>query len=199
MSVFNWTAPLFKMWGRRWSPADFQWMATWLQPYVPPSGQIADLGGGTGELGAGLARELQARAIVVDATPQMLRRVDPLPWVSVRLAVAEALPFPDAYFDALVCSDAFHHFRDQDAAAREMARVVRPGGGLLILDMFPRGPDRFWALLERLLGEPGAFKQPHQMEAFLSERGISGRTTQEHRSGYSYLGTVGPPSSPGRP
>jgi ubiquinone/menaquinone biosynthesis C-methylase UbiE len=194
MSVFNWTAPLFKIWGRRWSLADFQLMATWLRPYVASGGLIADLGGGTGELGAGLARELRAQAIIVDTTPQMLRRVDPLPWVSVRLARAEALPFPDTYFDALVCSDAFHHFRDQDAAAREMARVVRPGGGVLILDMDPSGPDRFWAALERLLGEPAAFKQPRQMEAFLSERGVSGGTRQERRSGYSYLGTVGPPS-----
>ena len=92
-------------------------------------GIFADLGGGTGDLGAGVARALGARVIIVDPTPQMLRRVDAEPLVSVRLAPAEALPFADAYFDAVLCCDCFHHFRDQDAAAREIARVVRPGAG----------------------------------------------------------------------
>lgn len=127
MAVFRWTAPLFKLAGRRWAPADFQALADRLRPYVSPGGLFADLGGGTGEVGAGIARALEARVVIVDATAQMLRRVDPDPLVSVRLARVEELPFPAAYFDAAFCCDAFHHFADQDAAVREIVRVIKPG------------------------------------------------------------------------
>lgn len=193
MSIFRWMAPLFKVWGRRWSDDDFQCLGARLRPYVPSDGVLADLGGGTGELGAGVAHELDARAVIIDPTRQMLRRVDARPWVSVRLASAEALPFPDDYFDAVVCCDAFHHVRDQDAAARQIARIVRPGGGVLMLEMDPRGPDRFWALLERLVGEPAGFRTPDDMAQFLSTHGIHGGSKRERGSGYSFLGTVGGP------
>lgn len=190
MSFFRFTAPLFKLLGRRWTEDDFQTMAAWLRPYVPSGGILADLGGGTGELGAGTAHELGARAVILDATAQMLKRVDPKPWVSVRLVSAEALPFPDGYFDALVCSDAFHHFRDQDAATREIARVVRTGGGVVILDGYPEGWDRLWAWAERLLREPAAFLTSRALEEFLAARGIAGATTRQKGSWYSFVGTV---------
>ena len=67
---------------------------------------------------SGWRRQLGAEVVVADVTPEMLRRVSPDPSISVRLTAAEALPFPDGHFDGLLCSDAFHHFRDQDAAAR---------------------------------------------------------------------------------
>jgi SAM-dependent methyltransferase len=199
MSIFRWMAPLFKVWGRRWSRDDFEVLGGWLRPYVPLGGVLADLGGGTGQLGAGLAHELDARAVIIDPTAQMLQRVDAYPWVSVRLAAAEALPFPDGYFDALICSDAFHHFRDQDAAGREIARVVRPGGGVLILDFDPRGSDRIWGYLEQLVGEPAGFRTPDGMAQFFSSHGIHGEGKRERGSGYSYVGTVGdvPPAGAG--
>ncbi len=142
MSFFGWTAPLFKLSRHRWSEDDFRVIAEHLRPYVHPNGLVLDLGGGTGDLGLGVGRELGAEVIVADVTPEMLRRVSPHPSISVRLTAAEALPFPDGHFDALLCSDAFHHFRDQEAAAREMARVVRPGGGVLVFEFRRTGLGR---------------------------------------------------------
>lgn len=190
MSIFRWTAPLFKIWGRRWSEEDFRLLAGWLRPCVRPGGIIVDLGGGTGALGAGIARELEARAVIVDPTPQMLQRVDPLPWVSVRLARAESLPFPDGYCDALLCSDAFHHFRDQEAAGHEISRVVRTGGRVLVLDLDPKGVARLWVGLERLLREPAHFRTPQDMERFMAGHGICGTSRRQKGSAYSFLGTV---------
>ncbi len=118
----------------------------------------------------------------------MLRRVDADPLVSVRLASADALPFADACFDAVLCCDCFHHFRDQDAAAREIARVVRPGGGVVIMDM--EGVKNL-VRLERLLGEPGAFMTATAMESFMSVRGITGTATRQGTgSGYVFVGSV---------
>ena len=47
---------------------------------------------------------------------------------------AEHLPFETAYFDMVTCSNSFHHYPDQFRALREMRRVIKPGGELLIVD-----------------------------------------------------------------
>ncbi len=151
---------------------------------------MLDLAGGTGDLAVGLARTLNVEVVVLDATPQMLRRVSAHPMVSVREGVAEAIPFPTDHFDALLCSDAFHHFRDQDAAVREMARVVRPGGGVLILEMNPKGIYRPVFALERMLKEPASFMSPAELEKFFGARGVVGASTAQRGLSYSFLGTV---------
>jgi len=50
---------------------------------------------------------------------------------------AEALPFPDASFDAIVCVNVLEHVREHEATIREMMRVLRPGGRLYL-----DGPNR---------------------------------------------------------
>lgn len=49
-------------------------------------------------------------------------------------ASAQALPYADNSFDAAICTAAFHHFPDPAEALRELRRVLRPGGQLLIAD-----------------------------------------------------------------
>ena len=193
MSIFAWTAPVFKLASRRWSEDDFRTIADLLTPYVAPGGLFADLGGGTGDLGSGVALALGARVVVVDQTPQMLRRVDAHPWVSTRLASAERLPFPSAYFDAVLCCDAFHHFRDQEAALNEIGRAVRPGGGVVVLEL-EAGPggSRLVASLERLLGEPAAFRTPADLETLMAAHGIFGASQRQTKTSYLFLGTVRP-------
>lgn len=146
------------------------------------------MGGGTGDLGLGLASALEARVVVIDETPQMLRRGDPNPLLSQRLASAESLPFPDSYFDGLVCSDAFHHIRDQEAAAREIARVVRPGGAALMLEL---APTRTLVRLERLLGEPANFMSMKDLEVLLAGCGITGECIAMGSTSYLCVGVVG--------
>jgi len=191
VSVFRWTAPLFQRIAMRWSEDDFRSVADILRPYVPPGGVFADVGGGTGDIGAGVARALDARVVVIDSVPQMLRRVVADPLVSACLAAVEALPFPDDYFDGALCCDALHHFRDQDGAVRETARVVRRGGGILILDAEPRGLNRGLAAAERMLGEPGGMRFRDDLEEFLATRGVIGTTTPTRGSGYFFVGCVG--------
>ncbi|MBN1320997.1 MAG: class I SAM-dependent methyltransferase [Thermoleophilia bacterium] len=193
MSIFRWTAPLLQFAARRLTDDDLRPWADRLRPFVGPGGVFADLGGGTGDIGAGIARALDARVVIVDPVPEMLRRVPAHPLVSVRLASVDALPFPDGYFDAAFCCDAFHHFRDQDAAAREMARVVRPGGGVLILDAERTGPNRGIALFERMLGEPAGFHRAGGLQEFMTARGVVGSSTlMENGRGYFFAGTIAP-------
>ena len=100
--------------------------------------RVLDVGSGTGIVTQELAAGTRGEVTGIDLDPEMVafagtrgHRVD------YRTGDAHALPFPDGWFDALVCSDAFHHFRDQGAAAREFARVVRPGGGDGAVDAGP--------------------------------------------------------------
>ena len=68
----------------------------------------------------------------------------------LREASAEALPFPDASFDTVVCTVSLCNIPDDRAAIGEMFRVLRPGGRLVLLDHV--ASDRRWVLaIERLL------------------------------------------------
>jgi ubiquinone/menaquinone biosynthesis C-methylase UbiE len=185
---FSRTAPLFKFGRHRFSQDDFERFAEHLRPCVPPGGLLLDLAGGTGDLGLGVARVLEAHVLVADATPEMLSRVSPEAAISVRLAAAESLPFPDGHFDGLLCSDAFHHFNDQAAAAAEIARVVKPGGCILVLEFRRTGPGRFLVPAERLLGEPGAFLEPEELQALFARQGIYGRITDRGFLTYTFTG-----------
>ena len=146
MAFFNWAAPLFHRFGDRWSAEDAEGIAAWLRPYVPEGGLLLDLGGGTGALAAHLADALRCRVTVLDATPEMLAYLPERDDVSGIGGCAEAMPFHDDSFDAVVVSDAFHHFGDQDGAVREMQRVVRCGGGVLVLELDREGGMRLVVL-----------------------------------------------------
>lgn len=68
------------------------------------------------------------------------------------LGEAEVLPFRDRQFDAVLSIGGFNHFHDPEAALREMVRVVKPGGPIVISDELPNIADRMWF---RKIGLPG--------------------------------------------
>lgn len=191
MSLFRWAAPVYHhLVDPRRARDDATVIAARLRPFVQLGGAVLDLGGGTGALAARLAGALHARVTVLDPSPHMLAHVPRHPALSAVSGTAESMPFADDTFDAALVSDAFHHFRDQDAATRELARVVRPGGGVLILEFSPMGWMRLVVAVERLVGEPGGFFTPLDLHAFLAERGIEGEWRTEAGASYSMLGIV---------
>lgn len=101
---------------------------------LEPGQRVLDLGAGTGVSTAELARS-GAYAVGVDLSLGMLRegrRVRPgTPLVA---GDALALPFPDAAFDAVTISFALRNVVDPAAALREMARVTKPGGRLVVCE-----------------------------------------------------------------
>lgn len=196
MGFFNWAAPLFGRFADRWDDAGISQIRDWLRPYVEPGGTVLDVGGGTGALANRLSVALSARVTVLDPTPEMLAYLPDTERIVGIQGTAEAMPFNDGTFDAAITTDAFHHFRDQDAAVRELARVVRPGGGLVVVELDPRGVVmRTVAWGERLLGEPGAFLTEDEMCRFMSERGIQGDCARLKGPNYRFVGTVRPGSA----
>ena len=113
---------------------------------LDPEWTVGDLGCGTGQIAAALAPFVTS-VIAVDRSNDMLqaarRRVRDLPNVDVRRGELEALPIQDGALDAATLMLVLHHLPDPVAALTEAARVLRPGGRLLICDMLPHDRETY--------------------------------------------------------
>ncbi|MEY2659518.1 MAG: bifunctional demethylmenaquinone methyltransferase/2-methoxy-6-polyprenyl,4-benzoquinol methylase [Pseudomonadota bacterium] len=106
-----------------------------------PGHRVLDIAGGTGDLASAFASKVGPTGLVVhtDINEAMLRvgrdrllnRGQVLPTV---VCDAEKLPFPDAHFDRVCVAFGLRNMTHKDLALREMARVLRPGGKLLVLE-----------------------------------------------------------------
>lgn len=191
MGFFNWAAPAFGHFADRWSPESIDEISGWLEPYLGGERRVLDVGGGTGALASRLSESTGARVTVLDPTPEMLRYIPDDGPIEGVVGTAEAIPFPDDSFDAVIVTDAFHHFRDQPGAVSEFCRVVRTGGGVLVVELDPAGVVmRLIVLGEKLLGEPGAFFTPDAMCEFMRVHGIAGNCAMIRGVSYRFVGTV---------
>jgi len=100
------------------------------QADLPTTGRVLDAGGGTGRVANAIC-EYAGEVIIADPSIGMLHHAD-----RTRLGLAcsnsEALPFPNNTFDRVIMVDALHHVIDQCYTAREMYRVLKPGGRIVI-------------------------------------------------------------------
>ena len=99
---------------------------------VEPGQQVLEVGSGTGVLTVELARILGERNVAaVDPTPGFVESCRAkVPGVDVRVASAEALPWPEDRFDLALSQLVVSFMSDAPQAVREMRRVVRAGGTL---------------------------------------------------------------------
>ncbi len=106
----------------------------------PGTELLLDLCAGTGDLGlACLAAGRARRVVAVDAAPQMLAGIAGKTGARDVCAVGGdglRLPLPDACVDAVVVGFGVRNLADPAAGVREMVRVVRPGGQILVLEFF---------------------------------------------------------------
>ena len=113
------------------------------QTGLRPGQAALDVAGGTGDIAAGMARQVGERGLVVlsDINEAMLevgrnRLLDRGLMRNVRfsLANAECLPFADQSFDCVTIGFGLRNVTDKPAALASMRRVLRPGGRLLVLE-----------------------------------------------------------------
>jgi ubiquinone/menaquinone biosynthesis C-methylase UbiE len=109
---------------------------------APAPLRILDVGCGTGYLLRRLADcyPNALELVGVDPAPRMIAEATTaaagLSRLAFRTGVAESLPFADATFDLVVSSTSFDHWKDQRLGLRELARVMSPGGQLVLTDRF---------------------------------------------------------------
>ena len=113
---------------------------------LDPSLTVGDLGCGTGQLAATVAPHVH-RVIAVDASADMLTaaraRMSGLSNVDVRQGDLEALPIQAGELDAAVMSLVLHYSPDPGRALTDVARVLQPGGRVLIVDMLPHEHEEY--------------------------------------------------------
>ena len=183
---------------------DHRWRRTavdTLSKYQPE--QILDIATGTGDFAILLAERLKPQHIIgADISEGMMAvgrekvlKAGLQNIISFQWEDCTKLSFPDGTFDAVTSAYGVRNFHDLDSGLREMQRVLRPGGHLLIVELTPppRFPMKqlFWVyahivmpMLGRLISHDDsaytylpasmeAFPQPEQMDGILRRAGFS--------------------------
>jgi ubiquinone/menaquinone biosynthesis C-methylase UbiE len=139
---------------------------------VPAPRRILDVGCGTGYLLRQLAARVPTatRLVGVDAAPSMISVAEAAATdarVRFSAGTAEHLPHPDAGFDLVVTTTSFDHWANQQAGLGECARVLKPGGRLVLADLFSA-----WLLPTLLLGRAGKARTPRAATHLLTTAGF---------------------------
>lgn len=179
---------------------------------VSPGGRVLDVATGTGDLALELAGRVApgGQVIAVDFSERMLelaRQKAVAAPVGVQLEFragnALALPFGDGSFDAVTVGFGVRNFADLDQGLREMARVVRPGGRVVILEMTtPQRPplstffslwfDRVVPILGQVAGDPEAYSYlPNSVRRFPGPSQLAARMQSAGLDGIRYIVTAG--------
>lgn len=107
---------------------------------------VGDLGCGTGQVSAALAAFVE-RVIAVDGSAAMLqaarKRLHGVNNVDLRRGELEALPIDDGRLDAATVMLVLHHIAEPQKALSEVARVLKPGGTLVVVDMLPHDRESY--------------------------------------------------------
>jgi demethylmenaquinone methyltransferase/2-methoxy-6-polyprenyl-1,4-benzoquinol methylase len=140
-AMFDRIAPVYDAMNRAITMGlDGRWRRLAAASVVQAGDRVLDAACGTGDL-AIAAREAGAQVTGLDFSGRMLERArrksDAIEWVQGDVL---ALPFDDASFDAATIGFGIRNVEDLDAGLSELARVVRPGGRLAVLELTrPKG------------------------------------------------------------
>jgi len=138
---------------------------------LPADAVVADLACGSGTVSALLAPAV-GRVLAVDASPEMLRaaraRTKGLANVELRRGDLAALPVDSGCCDAALLLLALTHVADPARAAAELARILRPGGRAVVVDLLRHDRDAF----RRQMGQLGNGFEPAELAALLAGAGL---------------------------
>jgi demethylmenaquinone methyltransferase / 2-methoxy-6-polyprenyl-1,4-benzoquinol methylase len=154
---------------------------------LAPGDRALDVATGTGDLAVELARRVggQGEVIGSDFSERMLELARAkAPGLTFEQGNALALPYDDGEFDAATVGFGARNFSDLAKGLGEMARVVRPGGRVVVLEITtPERPPLSWffrlwfdslvPLLGRFAGDPEAYSYlPSSVRRFPNARGL---------------------------
>ena len=138
---------------------------------IDPALVVGDLGCGTGQLSGTIAPYVR-RVVAVDGSTEMLEsarvRLAEAANVELRQGELEALPIQDGELDAAMLSLVLHYSPEPHRALAEVARVVRPGGRVLIVDMQPHEREEY----QQQMGHVWLGFSEKQIARFLTSAGF---------------------------
>lgn len=173
VTYFEWMAPLFDL---AHPGADAEALQAGLALAERDVSRVIDVGGGTGRG----TRAIDAdERIVVDAASGMVNRAYRHGLGAIR-GDSTRLPIAEESVDAILIVDALHHFPDARATFEEVARVLRPGGVVVIREFDP-GTLRGRAVVgfEHLIGFGSTFYQPRELTGLATDAGMEATVSDE--------------------
>ncbi len=142
---FDFLAPIYD---RLFSPPEEGALLSLIE--LPENGHILDAAGGTGRI-AQLLKGEGRRVIVQDISYKMVSQTKQKGGIEAVASETEDLPFPDESFDRIVMVDAYHHLRNQHQSLKELWRVLKSDGVLVIEEPnIRRTSVKIIALMEKL-------------------------------------------------
>jgi len=144
-----------------------------------PDDTSLDVACGPGLLACAFARVVR-HAVGIDLTPAMLDQArktqaeQRLSNVSWQQGDVNALPFPGAHFSIVTSRFAFHHLLNPLAALKEMKRVLKPGGRVIVADMAPAADKADALNAEERLRDPSHVRAmpPAELQALFNRTGL---------------------------
>src|SRR5262249_25490736 len=145
-------APLdaYRLWSETWETdpgaivaLESRWLAPWLEGLA--GRRFVDVSCGAGRWSAH-AKAQKAIVFGVDLCAEMLRLAQRKDGLAGRLAVADTrwLPLADGCADLVLCALSLGHISPIEAALAELARIVRPGGRVIVTDFHPGALAHGW-------------------------------------------------------
>ena len=162
-----------------------------------------DVATGTGDLAIAL-QQRGAKVVGIDFSEKMLEIArGKAPGIEFRAGNALALDFPDDEFDAATVGFGARNFDDLDKGLSEMARVVKPGGRVVVLEITnPQKPPlstffHFWfdsvvPMIGRFAGDPDAYEYlPNSVKRFPGPQDLAGRMVAAGMTDVRWILTAG--------
>jgi len=144
---------------------------------LPRDHVVADLGCGTASVAAQLAPHVK-QVIGVDNSAAMLKaakkRAVDLPNVELRRGELEALPIPSGACDAALLLLALTYVPEPTKVLEEVARILKPGGRAVVVDLLPHDRDSF----RRQLGQHHMGFDPKDLEKTMTQAGLTGTASR---------------------
>lgn len=125
-------------WGKATIGDDLKWVVSRME--LAPKFGVLDVAAGTGLFSQAVASRVN-HVTAIDLTPEMLQhgrslaRQNGFHNITFQLGAAEDLPFPENSFDVVISRYSVHHFYAPNRAFKEMSRVCRTGGSVVVVDI----------------------------------------------------------------
>ncbi len=144
---------------------------------------VLDIGGGTGVIAEALKPFVKTIS-VLDQSAEMLKYAKKR-GVRTILGSANSIPFRPRTVDMIVCTDAFHHMQDQLTILREMRRVLKPYGRLIIEEIDPGTVNgKIVKCVEWILGCNSKFHRPKNLVRLLKKCGFTTKIIDKDAGSY---------------